>query len=528
MLFEISRGIIKHNGLKVLRNEGLSVFGDFLSEDDLECLNLIREGKHEHNTIIVDGSSVFVYPGFFCQNKWFYTQINETFYVSDEIELIVGKISPKISIKGVSCFLANGNYLNGLTQYEDVYQIQFNTVVEFNDKYISTHTSFKADYRRENVTKTDFLKVINDSVTNLDVFNGDVLVTLSGGYDSRSLLYLLHSNRKTLGINRLIALTYRAQDSFVAGSDAATAADLAEIYADKFLSLSYEKDDLMDMIDANLMYGKGLAPFCDEILCYTALSKSFSPKAVVCGDEMWGRLNVPLEHDAELLDSVSIVGVNGLKSMKGYFTKFAVMRESLKSVLKDILYNTEEFVTQEEKRDYLYIAQRLVNVNFVWRERFTSIVAPVINPYINKSSWSLVMGLSDDYRTEKRYFKNVLREFFPELFKVPLAKDRRSLTGYNYLNYFKLNHQKIRNYILETDSQFEDVCSRRELIDYFENVVLQYEKKRSFRDYINATRRIIPASNVFLKYYGPRLVKTPAPDRLFLRLLILYKLFEKK
>jgi len=88
------------------------------------------------------------------------------------------------------------------------------------------------------------------------------------------------------------------------------------------------------------------------------------------------------------------------------------------TVLRDL---RTRFESLQEFKDFLYLDQRLPNLQLPWREYYFGRSLPVRNPLLDRDILEFVRRLPDSARYSRQLYRDCLCEMFPDLFSVPMA-----------------------------------------------------------------------------------------------------------
>ena len=146
----------------------------------------------------------------------FYSKHNNTFYISDDAYNLQDTTGNKVNKLNSYEFLSTGYITNKGTLIDNIFQLEAGKFVSFENGF-KKHTYFHYltdesvddDYQ---FLKDKFLSLLDSSVTRAIKFaNGrQIVLPLSGGYDSRLIATLLKKNK----YHNVYCFTYGSKDSF--------------------------------------------------------------------------------------------------------------------------------------------------------------------------------------------------------------------------------------------------------------------------------------------------------------------------
>ena len=147
----------------------------------------------------------------------FYTIENKKLYISDDTYYLRDKFNKKIDSLSSQEYLATGYVTGKETLLENIYQVQAGEYIVYennilNNNYYSNYITTGVSSKNFNQLKQDFLDILDRTIKRLIQFaNGkQIVVPLSGGYDSRLIVSLL----KMHNYKNVFCFTYGSKDSF--------------------------------------------------------------------------------------------------------------------------------------------------------------------------------------------------------------------------------------------------------------------------------------------------------------------------
>lgn len=521
------KGII-YNNLNDLILEYLKNEFNFVDKIDGSYLIIIQDNREKDIKlhVITDRTNSL---------KFFYAKTEEGWQVTDDIDLF-NKNKYNLNPQAIACYIANGNMLNGLTLLKNVFMSEGAYIYTFEngdlkkEKYWDIYFNYGEGNSiiEKKIFKQELKIIIENSVKQkLSSVADNLLVSLSAGYDARSILGLI---KKINPQEKVDTFTYRPTDKIIKDSDADISERISKEYANMHYGLKSFHGDFISILKLNAKEGKCIANFCDELDAIKKLADKNKHTDIFTGDEWFGRLDVPLNSNTEILDSVSIVGSWGIKWLEKIFNenKYNNFINELDLLTYDILAETKRFSNQHDKKDYLYLQQRVNHVNLTWREYFTSQIGFVHNPYLSNSILDFYQKIPPESRIEKQLFIEVITEMLPDIFEIPIANERRSLSGINYTQEIIKNKDKLTKILNENSSYVETLISKEEILKAINLLKKENDSTvrlliKKLKKGINASRRIIKLMDILLHpILGPRAVKTPGSDKIVLRLLLLW------
>jgi hypothetical protein len=236
---------------------------------------------------------------------------------------------------GLACYLANGAMLNNLTLFQDIRLAERASIHSFKDGSHVSRPYWRYAFSRpaelpydEEAYQEELERLLISSVARRYDAAHTTAVSLSAGYDSRSILGILHRHAKA---RKILCFSYATDDRPQTLSDPALSRRLAEQCGyDHEIVKSYS-GDLVGHLKNNAVEGKCLCNFCDELDAWHSLAGRQDCSDIFVGDECFGWEDKPLETDAQLLQSVYISGSSGIAGLEAFISRevYAAMRECL-------------------------------------------------------------------------------------------------------------------------------------------------------------------------------------------------------
>lgn len=450
--------------------------------------------------------------------------------------------SPKLALShaGVASYLSNGSCLGGRTLFDCISSMGSAEYWKWSGKsgalekgkhwspsfYDGSHTPDRE------VAKRKLKDAIYNSV-DIAVKQGNDApkVSMSGGYDARFIFSVLARDYNVDGLRGFVYGPYHLEHPRSDSAIAKRVGSLLKCPVDVYAS---HAGDFKKTLRSNIDNVDTLSFFCDEVDVLDDLATTFTDR-LFCGDEWFGRLDVPLNTESELLDSVSIVGIKPIESLRHIFKNLDTYESLITAhseTLAVILASVDGHHRAHDRKDDLYLTQRITNVNSLWRQSFTSRAGMIKNPLLHDNVIDAVQLLGVDDRVEKRLFIEVARETFPDIFEIPIADDRVSLTGLDLEKLLIENRAWLINECLSVDSDLEKIIPRENILkilselsddDFRARRMAQVSKVLNF-----LRRKSNTCDRLLFPLMGPRLVKEPSWAQVVMRVVMLWFYLDKK
>jgi asparagine synthase (glutamine-hydrolysing) len=328
---------------------------------------------------------------------------------------------------GVASVLANGVPLNGRTPFTGVTKLERACVHTIRPNGVESRPywsyAFAPDGRSaDGRLRGELAERVREAVGRWSP-SAPALLSLSAGVDSRTLLALLSRAGRTDG---LTSFSY-AHGRPKRGSDAALAARLAARYGVAHRLVESYEGALPRTLEANAVLGAGVANLCDEADAWLSLRRE-SRADVLVGDECFGWRDAPLATDEEVLE---IVGIRpwAATAWLGRLlpgSSAAALEEALEAEIEGVRARARAFDDPHDRKDFLYLDQRVAHVLMPWRERFAGTLGRVQMPFLDPRILDFMRGVPSALRRDKRLYRESLEATVPDAFEVP----RASRSGY--------------------------------------------------------------------------------------------------
>jgi asparagine synthetase B (glutamine-hydrolysing) len=272
----------------------------------------------------------------------------------------------------------------------------------------------KIDFRQKdgsvNYHKEKLSNVLKETVGGLDLDYSKWVLPLSGGYDSRGILYML---KNTSGLRSITWGEKKSQSERF--NDASVAKNLAKAYN---LDHHYYLTDISDepagkILHRFLINSEGrfdnFSAYIDGFKLWKDLYEN-GISGIIRGDEGFGWEYVNSDLDVRM--KLGIPNLSDYANLD-FITEYGIEKQNIPEwILR------EEGETMETWRDRLYHQYRLPYILASLNDIKLSYVE-IINPLLTGKIIRVVRELPDELRTEKKLFKQIVNSSGP---KIPYAR----------------------------------------------------------------------------------------------------------
>lgn len=395
---------------------------------------------------------------------------------------------------GVASLMINDFCFLGRTVIENVSLLERASIYCLGKNGLGRTCYWEPDYSSKNFTLSEnemedaYEKFMTQAVRRAIPESGRVLVSLSGGVDSRAILGLLMSEPGLK--NRLLAFSYGQEDD----DDVRVARELCAISDIPHKVLCYQ-GNLAETIRRNGTLSEGLVSFYTHGLDgLFALEKEFGSSDIMFvgdiafrqGASSFGTLDEMLTHGVGIRTPVSI------PYWYGYGRHLpADVANQLSSDIAILKRRISHIKDLSDANHYLLLDQRQNYQILPWREFYTGRFIRVANPLIDEDILDFVATVPSLSANNKKLHRQTVIKMFPELCRIPFAASGVT-NSYAYSDI--ISQRAAVMALLEThDSHIDDLIPpeviKIAVIQYIETCRLdRYKLPKFVRDVIDKAR----------------------------------------
>jgi asparagine synthase (glutamine-hydrolysing) len=470
---------VKTRNLATLRSENnnISIFLDgviynnnqeeLLSGFALNGVDYVKQLEGSFIIFLLAGSDFYILTDKVNSRKAYYAFIEDEWHISNNVDNLP-KDKFQVSLDGLACYLANGVMLNDLTLFQGINSARRAGIHFFQEDrcIVTTYWDYIFSYTRDVIQEEEYeeklKRLLINSINRRYVASSDTAISLSAGYDSRGILGILY---KYIHAKKISCISYRLGTKAKIDSDAMLSKKLAETCGYEHKIIPSYNGDLISLLKKNALEGKCNSYFCYELDVWHSLAENNFCSDIFVGDECFGWYDVPLNNSTELLNSVRIYGASGIDGLKGIisdktYLDFCIRLDKLTA---DIVDKTTSISNPHDKKDYLYLDQRINHVQMPWRENMLGQVGFVHNPYLDGDILNFMMKIPPEFRKDKSLFKKTISNLLPDLFTIPLANFDWSYIRF-WQNEFIRNKKSLVMLVLGTNSRLDNFISKEEIV----------------------------------------------------------------
>jgi len=403
---------------------------------------------------------------------------------------------------GLACYLANGVVHNNRTVFDGVRVLERACVHKlaengFDSTQYWSYSRFAKSHSGidQKELQRELSELLIKSVRIRLNGNPKVFLSLSGGYDATAILGILGELKHP----KVSAFSYALGEA-EPNSDEYVSKKMASSMSIQHKIVQSYKGNLPDVINHNARMGQGLANFCDEIDAWMEMASGLdatSPSVLFVGDECFGWIDCKLNSNTEVLNSVAIYDFSGLFWLRPLLSQgiFNVLFDALKDELARIVRRCPPTQDYHDRKDFLYLDQRLGNVILPWREFVAGQFAVVRNPFLDNSILDFMLKVPSGLRRGKLLHKATVTDMFPELYRFP----RGTTCSYipNWRREFITQRPAVESLISSEDSKLDEMIPPDIIVKLLkENETRRRSAISSKRLSLKCARRLIGRSSL--------------------------------
>jgi asparagine synthase (glutamine-hydrolysing) len=504
-----------------------SLIDGLLSKDP----DFIKEIEGSFVIFTIEDSNLQIITDKVNSKKAYYSNINNGWYISNNIDLLPKQID-ELSIDGMACYLANGHMFNNLTLFRNIKVAERASVTFLKGKNIDIHNYWKYEYNypsNELFNQDELMnrleKLLIDSVTLRYSHKKDMALSLSAGFDARGILGILYHKIKAPNVK---CFSYSDSNNPKDDDDAKLSQQLANYCGYTHETKINYHGDFISYLIKNAKEGKCIANMLDEIDAWNTLTEEYHIQDLFVGEACFGSRDNYDNFKNDVLNSIHINDADSISWMKKFIKKqfYMEIHQSLIKLNNDIWDRASFQKNLHDKKDFLYLDQRINHVLMPWREIIgRKLKCFVHNPYLDGRLLEFMKSIPPQLRKNKNLFRNTITRMFPDLFLIPKAKFG-NITSWRY-ELIKNKHLLIQ-YIQDNDSPLDRFISKSQLIKMLNSVTIK--KGLSYNlllfKFVNRLRSKNNAmGNLSKKIFSYQYIRAIShklnPERILIRLLIL-------
>ena len=426
----------------------------------------------------------------------YYKQTPQLLAFSPEIRplLALDTAIPKINPTALSNFLSSGCILEGQSLVGDIKILRPGQVLTVDasqvrlDFYWQFFYATERDPRDPRDLQEELFQLMLRAVERQTKDNIPSAVTLSGGYDSRSILGCM----RRLYPEREIQTVTWGENPFLADSDAVVSERTARHYGTKHFFCTLRAAALpthfRDFVRASEGRVDAAGNYPESLHIFKRIRDELGVQMLLRGNELFGvRSKVSRERQAWF--TAFIPDLTTLPYSYSYL-KPEVQRDLADLGYQQMrrLYCELPYDDAVDRKDHLFIAQRWPG----YQSPLTQLKRRVIeerNPYIDNDLMEFVSRLPSKYRVWKNLYVETVQQKMPELHRLGASKVISLIDWDARLTKDRALQNFVKEILLEKKNDFDALIDRSRLVEFVERAFKPRKtNRRSLRQ--RALRRL--------------------------------------
>ena len=346
---------------------------------------------------------------------WYYHDENEFVAATSQRAIVMYLGNFEFNPKIIPWMLSSGSLGPSFSWDKRIKSVPANSAVVLNKEDWSVRlrsdpTAFKVARKKEGTHREELKIAINQTFSSFKIDFNKWVLPLSGGFDSRAILFfLLKGNHKNSDV-RTITWGLEASKS-LKGNDAKVAGDLADKLgvAHKYYLTDLSDEPLETIVNRFILMGEGridhLSGYMDGFHIWKTLFED-GIEGIIRGDEGFGWTNVSSPYTVRLYTGACLCG--DFENLKNY-RALNIPEQEVPSEME-----RRKGETLESWRDRLYHNYRIPTILAALSDLKLSYVEQ-LNPLLSGEILNKVRELPDNLRTEKKLFRKIVLALKPKM-----------------------------------------------------------------------------------------------------------------
>jgi len=374
----------------------------------------------------------------------------------------------KLDPIGIAFYLTSRNIPNDRTLFAGIRALERACVHVLTEDGFQTKRYWSYDLNEsragvdEKTLQADLSDLLIEGVRRRLSDNPKVFLSLSAGYDSTTILGLLHK----LQVPDVECFSY-ANGEPGPNWDASIARNMAHQLGYNHTVVPGYQDQMPQMLNSNAELGQGLAPIIYEVDAWKELSKWFSSTqqgTLFVGEIEGDFRKEPINSDLGVLrrEFRDISGMPWLSKVLPH-QQYTVLEQAMSQGDSEILGRCPPTYDFFRKRNYIRFDQHK-RVLLAWRENFAAPFINVRSPLLDNDILEFLMTVPIYLKLNKQLSRSTVTKMFPDLFKF-----KRAATSGFSVNHWEaalsVHHPEIEDFVSNQDSPLDDFIPPDVILD---------------------------------------------------------------
>jgi len=377
----------------------------------------------------------------------------------------------KLDPVGIAFYLTNRKIPNDRTLFAGIRALERACVHTLTEDGFQTkrYWSYELNDSRagtdEKTLRADLSDLLIEGVRKRLSDNPKVFLALSGGYDSTSILGLLHK----LQVPDIECFSYANGDPEPTW-DAYIARNMAHNLGYKHTVVPAYQDELPQMLNSNAELGQGLAAIVYEVDAWKELSNWFSSTqqgALFVGEVAMGGFPRPrpLRSDLDVIRILykDITGMPWLSSVLPH-QEYTVLEQAMSQGYSEFINRGPPTDDYQRKMTYLDLDQGDRKIP-AWRENFAGPFIKVRSPLLDNDIIEFMATVPLHLTLNFHLYRSTVTKMFPDLFKFK----RAATSGFSSYNWeraaLSVRHPEIDDFVSNQDSPLDEFIPPNVILD---------------------------------------------------------------
>lgn len=356
--------------------------------------------------------------------RLFYVSSGQSFAFSPEVAPLLGFQSGGIDPANLVQFLVSGRFFAGRTLLADVRQLLPGESVSWSDGRLERRRHFHYEAAPLSQGPPDpaaaLRDVLEESVLQAWEQAPEPFLSLSGGYDSRTIFHLL---TRKLGNACGLRTALWGQRMDLPGCDNRAAEEVAAHAGLSHLVLPWRTEVLPEQFEEMFLAQSGMTEMIfthsDELAVFRGLAEEHGCRTVLRADEPFGPKGGEVDDVQSALRAVSMSRTEQVAEIDRWLAGGGQeWREAHAAALEDLL--AESPAGPSELRDTLYVRERLPALLHHHNYHKLHFVE-MMNPFLHLEVLSFWSALPREHRVGKRLVVDFYHEYIGDHREVPIA-----------------------------------------------------------------------------------------------------------
>jgi len=463
---------VMFSGNLFINNPAEKIFNNYILHKEAAFKNL--NGKFAFSLFDENQKIFYIVTDRVNSYKMFYKINGNMIQVGTDIDYF-NIADEDLDMGAIGSFLVNSAPMRDKTIYKNILKVPSGSFVKFNlidkSKKIIRYWKIKFTDEYKNIKQSELIEelkwILIRSFKRRLTDNKKVLVSFSGGSDSRGMLALLTCKEINYGNIEIFKHKY---GNVIKEDPTYTSQKVAEKKGYKLKVFDEYKNDINNCLNINIKRGRGYAHFCTDIDIWETLKEDYPVNAnkIFVGDTVDGVPESFRGDYARALEKNYIYPSAYLNSYKTMFKEdyYDKIFYEYRNDYEQILEESREYENVLDSMWYTYLEQRISNILNVYRENFISYFIDVETPYYDNEVLDFLTKLPLEQRLYKKIFLETYKIIDPEIMNIKYSSKAEQNINWDYE--IKKNLESIN--VFNSKSRLDFIISEKQIINNLDSI----------------------------------------------------------